>query len=205
MYNTGMNRNQKGQFLPGTHWRESQPFREKSWIEREYVEHGRSTGDIAAQFGVTDAAIIHWLKKHEIPRRSISEARKLKHWGVIGTDNPMWNKRGELNPNWKGGITPERQAFYQSQEWKDACSFVWKRDGAKCQRCGLRRDEQPDMPFHIHHVVSFAVPELRAANDNLVLLCEVCHQFVHSRKNKNGDFLQEVGHTGSSAKILRAG
>lgn len=191
MYNTAMNRNTKGQFLPGTHWRESQPFREKEWLEREYIELGRSTGDIAAQFGVTDAAIIHWLKKHGIPRRSVSEARKLKRWGAVGADNPMWNRRCELNPNWKGGVTPERQAFYQSQEWKDACSFVWKRDGAKCQRCGLHRDEQPDMPFHIHHVVSFAVPELRAANDNLVLLCEVCHQFVHSRKNENGDFLQE--------------
>ena len=187
-----MNRNQKGQFLPGTHWREPQLFREKSWLEREYVEIGSSTGDIAAQFGVTDAAIIHWLKKHGIKRRSISEARKMKKWGVVGTDNPMWNKTGELNPNWKGGITPERQWFYQSQEWKDACSFVWKRDGAKCQRCGLHQGEQPDMQFHIHHVVSFAVTELRAANDNLVLLCAACHQFVHSRRNKNGDFLQEV-------------
>lgn len=191
MYNTAMNRNTKGQFLHGTHWRESQPFREKEWLDREYIELGRSTGDIAAQFGVTDAAIIHWLKKHGIPRRSVSEARKLKRWGAVGADNPMWNRRGELNPNWKGGVTPERQAFYQSQEWKDACIFVWKRDGAKCKRCGLHRDEQPDMPFHIHHIVSFAVPELRAANDNLVLLCKMCHQFVHSRKNENGDFLQE--------------
>ena len=191
MYNTAMNRNTKGQFLHGTNWRESQPFREKEWLDREYIELGRSTGDIAAQFGVTDAAIIHWLKKHGIPRRSVSEARKLKRWGAVGADNPMWNRRGELNPNWKGGVTPERQAFYQSQEWKDACIFVWKRDGAKCKRCGLHRDEQPDMPFHIHHIVSFAVPELRAANDNLVLLCKMCHQFVHSRKNENGDFLQE--------------
>ena len=191
MYNTAMNRNTKGQFLHGTHWRESQPFREKEWLDREYIELGRSTGDIAAQFGVTDAAIIHWLKKHGIPRRSVSEARKLKRWGAVGADNPMWNRRGELNPNWKGGVTPERQAFYQSQEWKDACIFVWKRDGAKCKRCGLHRDEQPDMPFHIHHIVSFAVPDLRAANDNLVLLCKMCHQFVHSRKNENGDFLQE--------------
>lgn len=191
MYNTAMNRNTKGQFLHGTHWRESQPFREKEWLDREYIELGRSTGDIAAQFGVTDAAIIHRLKKHGIPRRSVSEARKLKRWGAVGADNTMWNRRGELNPNWKGGVTPERQAFYQSQEWKDACIFVWKRDGAKCKRCGLHRDEQPDMPFHIHHIVSFAVPELRAANDNLVLLCKMCHQFVHSRKNENGDFLQE--------------
>ena len=91
MYNTAMNRNTKGQFLHGTHWRESQPFREKEWLEREYIELGRSTGDIAAHFGVADDAIIHWLK------------------------NTVY----------------------------------------------------------------------------IVLLCEVCHQFVQSRKNENGDFLQE--------------
>ena len=186
-----MARNAKGQFLPGTHWREPQAFRDAYWLRREYVDAGRSTGDIARQFGVTDAAIIFWLRKHGIPRRSVSDARKLKHWGAAGADNPMWNKRGELNPRWLGGVTPERQAFYTSREWKDACSTVWKRDGATCQRCGLYRDDQPDMPFHVHHIVSFAVVEKRADPDNLVLLCAVCHQFVHSRENVDGDFLPQ--------------
>ena len=71
MYNTAMNRNTKGQFLHGTHLRESQPFREKEWLEREYIELGRSTGDIAAHFGVADDAIIHWLKKHGIHRSAL--------------------------------------------------------------------------------------------------------------------------------------
>ncbi|TXH50932.1 MAG: HNH endonuclease [Desulfurellales bacterium] len=186
-----MDRNKRGQFLPGTHWREDQPFRHKAWLENEYVELGRSTGDIARQFGVTDAAILFWLRKHGIPRRSVSQARSLKHWGVSGPDNPMWNRRGELNPRWLGGITPERQAFYTSQEWKSACSAVWKRDDATCQRCRLHRDDQPDMPFHIHHITSFAVEELRADLANLVLLCEVCHQFVHSRGNVDGDYLSQ--------------
>ena len=186
-----MSRNSKGQFLPGTHWREAQVFRTREWLEHEYLELGRSTGDIAAQFGVTDAAIIFWLKKHGIPRRTVSEARKLKHWGAAGSDNPMWNKRGELNPRWLGGVTAERQAFYASQEWKDACAFVWKRDGATCRRCGLFRDDQPDMPFHIHHIVSFAVVELRGDPSNLVLLCEACHQFVHSRRNVDGEYLSQ--------------
>lgn len=186
-----MARNEKGQFLPGTHWRQSQPFREKAWLEGEYVNRGRSAGDIAAQFGVTDAAILFWLRKHEIPRRSISGARELKHWGLSGSDNPMWNKRGELNPRWLGGVTPERQEFYTSQAWKDACSSVWKRDNATCQRCGLYRIDQPDMPFHIHHIVSFAVRELRAEASNLVLLCETCHHFVHSRRNIDGEYLSE--------------
>jgi hypothetical protein len=184
-------RNDKGQFVKGHHWRPPQPFRDRDWLVREYVGRGRSTGDIARQFGVTDAAVLFWLRKHKIPRRDVSAARKLKRWGSVGVDNPMWNRKGELNPNWKGGVTPERQAFYASGEWKKVCSLVWKRDKATCQRCGLYRTDQPDMPFHIHHIRSFAFADLRAIPSNLVLLCEVCHQFVHSRENVAREYLPE--------------
>jgi 5-methylcytosine-specific restriction endonuclease McrA len=103
----------------------------------------------------------------------------------------MWNKRGELNPRWLGGVTPERQSFYTSKEWKAACSFVWKRDHATCRRCGIHRDESKDIPFHIHHIVSFADKNLRADPSNLVLLCETCHQFVHSKRNTKNEFLSK--------------
>lgn len=197
-------RNKKGQFLkgvssspetqfkPGGHWRKPQLFRDKEWLSNEYVELARSSYDIAKQFNVTDSAILFWLKKHGIKTRSMSEIREKKYWGQLGSDNPMWNRRGELNPRWLGGITPDRQKFYTSKEWKYACSSVWKRDNATCQRCNLHRNEQMDMPYHIHHIVSFKVKELRAETNNLVLLCEVCHLFIHSKKNIDGEFLQEV-------------
>ncbi len=185
-------RNKKGQFLKGHHWRKHQSFRDKEWLEDIYVRQQQSTGDIAAQFGVTDAAILFWMKRHGIPRRNISEARKAKRWGSSGPDNPMWNKRGELNPRWQGGVTPERQAFYTSDEWRRACSSVWKRDNANCQRCGLSRPDQPDMPFHIHHIEPFANRELRADTSNLVLLCESCHHFVHSRRNVLREYLPKI-------------
>lgn len=182
-------RNDKGQFLKGSHWREPQSFREKEWLKREYVQVQRSTGDIAAQFGVTDAAILFWLNKHGIPRRSIKQARQIKHWGAYGADNPMWNRRGELNPGWQGGVTPERQAFYTSTEWRSACSFVWKRDKATCQRCGLTRQDDPAHPLHIHHIKPFRFKKLRADPANLVLVCETCHWFIHSKRNKDREFL----------------
>lgn len=184
-------RKQNGQFGQGDHWRKPQVFREKDWLIANYIDAQRSAGDIAAEFGTTDAAILFWLRKHEIPRRTVAQARAIKHWGVYGPDNPMWNKRGALNPRWLGGVTPERQDFYTSREWKDACSKVWKRDNATCKRCDLHKDDSPDMPFHIHHIVSFSDKELRADTSNLVLLCEACHQFVHSRRNLNGDFIQK--------------
>jgi len=184
-------RKANGQFGKGDHWREPRPFRDHDWLRENYVARQRSTGDIAAEFGTTDAAILFWLRKHGIPRRTVAEARSIKRWGASGADNPMWNKRGELNPRWLGGVTPERQAFYTSKAWKTACAAVWKRDKARCRRCDLQQKESPDMPFHIHHVVSFADKQLRADVSNLVLLCEACHQFVHSRGNVNREHLPQ--------------
>ena len=181
-------RNKNGQFLKGTHWRIEKPYWNKEWLLEEYSHKGRSSQDIANEFGCRDTNIHYFLNKHGITTRNMSEIRKVKYWGSSGCDNPMWNKKGELNPNWKGGISLERQDFYNSIEWKQACSIVWKRDNATCRRCGSKHNE--DIPFHIHHIVSFSETVLRANPDNLVLLCEICNRFIHSKKNINKEFLK---------------
>lgn len=180
-------RNEKGQFIKGTHWRNRKPYWDKEWLYHEYVTLRRSTSEIAKDFGCFDTNIQYFLKKHTIPTRTTSETRKIKYWGAGGVDNPMWNRKGELNPNWKGGISKERQAFYSSQEWKMACSAVWKRDNAVCQRCGIAPTE--GIPLHVHHIRPFAEIELRADPSNLVLLCEICHRFIHSKKNTSNEFI----------------
>ena len=184
-------RNKIGQFLKGSHWRKRQPWWSREWLLYQYSKLKRSASDIATEGGVGETAILYWLEKHQIPRRSMSEARKVKRWGQSGSDNPMWGKRGKNNHRWRGGVTPERQAFYISQEWKAACSMVWARDDAVCQRCGRDKRVQPNVPFHVHHIASFANRELRADINNLVLLCEACHHFVHSRKNAKREYLSK--------------
>ena len=59
---------------------------------------------IADEQGCTENNILYFLHKNEIPRRNMLETRKIKYWGSSGDDNPMYNRKGELNPNWKGGI-----------------------------------------------------------------------------------------------------
>lgn len=182
----------KGQFKKGEHWRAPRPWWNRSWLVEQYLTLGRSAADIARESAVTENAILYWLKKHRIRTRSMREVRAAKHWGASGVDNPMWNKLGELNPNWKGGVTAERQAFYASMEWKSACAAVWKRDKARCCRCGLRRNDSPDMPMHIHHIEPFPTVTKRAATSNLVLLCETCHRFVHSKANTQREYLPKI-------------
>ncbi len=96
----------------------------------------------------------------------------------------MKGRCGKDHPQWKGGCTPERQAFYSSPEWVDAVKQVWCRDNAYCRRCGIHHNQTKIRgSFHIHHIVSFMVKEKRADVDNLVLLCAKCHRWVHGKKN----------------------
>ena len=103
----------------------------------------------------------------------------------------MKGRKGQDTPNWKGGITPERQAFYESREWLEAVKEVWRRDNAICQRCGKRHNETLNRgTFHIHHIESFMNKNKRALIGNLVLLCADCHRWVHSKKNKDKEWIK---------------
>jgi len=101
----------------------------------------------------------------------------------------LTGKRGSQVPTWKGGITPERQAFYSSKEWKAVVPQVYKRDNGKCQRCGKRNARGQRFAFDIHHIVGFQNRELRAVLSNLVLLCETCHYWVHSNENIGREYV----------------
>lgn len=180
-----INRSKDGRFLKGSHWRERKPYWDKEWLYNEYCNRNKSANDIAKEQGITENGILFWLKKHNIKTRIMTEVRKIKKWGLSGKLNGMYNRRGKDNPRWRGGITPDRQSFYCSEEWVDVCKSVWKRDHAECQRCGVTGE-------HIHHIVSFEVIELRAKLDNLVLLCKRCHNWVHSKKNIGGEFIERL-------------
>lgn len=167
---------------------ENRPYQHPGWLWVEYFFNGRSAEDIAQEFGVDKNNIYHFLKKAGIPRRTMSESRAIKHWGAEGPANPMFGIRGAAHPNWKGGNIPERLAFYSSYEWRKAFKAVWKRDRERCQHCEITYQEGATL--EVHHIVPFAVVELRAVVSNLVLLCTSCHDFVHGKENTKRLFLE---------------
>lgn len=98
-----------------------------------------------------------------------------------------WLKEpGKKPAAWRGGVSPERAKFYATKEWKSCVQSIWKRDNATCQLCGLdsRSVSRTDTRFDIHHIDGFSIANRRADVGNLILLCQPCHKWAHSRKNK---------------------
>ena len=123
----------------------------------------------------------------------MSESSKGPSPWLCGPVNHWHGKTGEQNRNWKGGVTPERQALYGSSEWVEAVKTVWQRDNATCQKCGKYKPDYRDLPFAVHHIITFAdSKELRTEPNNLVLLCRPCHLWVHSKANAEKLFIKEL-------------
>lgn len=131
--------------------------------------------------------------RHSAESRARIGAKSVDRNWAAGDRHWLSGAAPEDNPSWKGGRTPERQEFYRSAEWKAACRAVWSRDNACCRNCGKDWRERDDLepPFHVHHVWSFQIRELRANTATLVLLCRQCHLWVHSKANTTRAWLPQ--------------
>lgn len=177
------------EFKPGQHWRPRKPHWDRAWLDREYTEKKRSSADIAAESGCGATAILFWLGRHNIPRRSTSETRAAKRWGLVGAANPMFGRVGPDNPRYIDGSSPERQRLYSRSAGKAFLSAVYERDGYRCVHCGAPNTGPRSL--HAHHLRSWAGhSELRFDLDNAVTLCADCHAWVHSRANTERAYLR---------------
>lgn len=207
-------------------WQRTQKPVDKEWLYQKYIVEGLDCTQIAKLVERNPKRVWEWLRDYEIPTRPRGANSKVhfkkgetKRKGVKHTPETkeklrqarladghvpylkdgvhhLKGKRGADTPNWKGGITPERAKVYDSKEWKQATKTVWLRDNATCQRCGLTHNGNRHISFDVHHIVSFAVVELRCEPDNLILLCEPCHYWVHSNDNINGEYINEYNNDG---------
>lgn len=193
----------------------------KDWLIDQYITKGKSANQIAIDIGRNPKRIWEWMRDYGIeirPRGTdygqgfkngcqsafkghhhSKETKEMIRKARIDDghvpylkDGKHWLKHdGAISPAWKGGVTPERQAFYSSETWRNAVASVWRRDNAICQKCGKNHNEASNRgSFHIHHIASFQFVETRSDVNNLVLLCKSCHLWVHSRANINLDFLK---------------
>lgn len=183
-------REESGRFRKGVHsYRLPQPHWRREWLVTEYVVKKRSTGDIAAEIGCTGSNVTFWLRKHGITRRTVSQARNLKHWGAVGEANPMHGKTGAANPRFVDGSSPERQRMYARGEGRKFLQDVFARDGYRCVRCSAPK--QGARSLHVHHLAPWAGNvALRFDATNVVAVCRTCHQWIHSKANAMREYLR---------------
>lgn len=191
----------------------------REWLFEHYVTNGLDCNQIAKLVHRDGKSVWNWLKDFGIPtrsrgttgngwspskgtpnpfkgRRHSPESRAIMSALAKATGRVpykpeigsyMKGRKGANTPGWKGGITPDRQSFYTTDEWRLARRVVYKRDQKTCQRCG--KGFRSGLSFDIHHIKGFACVELRATPSNLVLLCEPCHYWVHSKENTQLEFI----------------
>jgi hypothetical protein len=171
----GHHYNPATEFRKGQHWRSRKPWWQREWLVAEYVDQKKSAARIASEQGCDENNVLYWLKKHRIKTRTMREVRSIKHWGAVGPANPLFGKRGPLSSNWKGGLTPLRQAVYASWAWRKAKRRVHERDVC-CRIC--KSSER----LEIHHITPFhKAPERATDASNLILLCMKCHKKIEPK------------------------
>lgn len=189
----------------------------REWLHQKYIIEGLSSYVIAAIVKRNPKNVYDKLRAFNIPTRSRAETLQKNAWwkngfrarsgfkhsretkekirsaaigrkGLIGAANPMFGKKGELSPNWKGGTTPERQKLYRTPEWRALVNYVFARDEYTCLRCKSGHDRTNKL--HTHHVRSWsAYPDLRSSPDNLITVCNHCHRWIHSSANTKKEFI----------------
>lgn len=74
------------------------------------------------------------------------------------------------------------KSFYNSKAWKSLADYYRSFRLGICERCGAPNSRQ------VHHKISLTPynitdPDVALGEDNLELLCSVCHQLEHNQKN----------------------
>lgn len=147
-------------------------LRDESYLRERYVEDGWSTYRIARENECSPSTVHRWLRKHGIETR------------------PVGSQNGELHHRWSGGHEP-----YYGPNWHTQRRKVRERDRDRCRRCGLEETDhrsQYDETLQVHHIIPIRTFEdTTKANrlDNLVTLCQSCHNAVeptNTTKEING-------------------
>lgn len=86
------------------------------------------------------------------------------------------HSKGDLNNNWKGGLSNEPYPFEFNKELKELIHY---RDG-QCQRCGCPEVEN-GRKLDIHHI-DYNKQNLNP--DNLISLCRSCNLIVNFNREK---------------------
>ena len=185
---------------------EGKLYADRGWLEEQYVLKGLDQESIARLAGVSKHTIRSWVRKHGLqkPMGSWSVARE--PWNKGKRYSAGWNhtpemrlrlaeqKRGEKNPQWRGGIT--RSAITLRRGVNELRPRIMERDLYRCRMCGSRSGQ-----LDMHHIIPvWARPDLVLETDNIASVCRTCHLKLNGRELENAGFFGVIPDTADATK-----
>ena len=144
------------------------------WLKDKYHKEKMSTNELAELvFGEKDkqTSIITWMKRLDIPTRSISEA-------MSGKLNKMYGVRGADHPNYDSNISDGDRKYKRNYpEYNAFRKNVYERDRYTCQVCS----DDTGGNLVVHHLNGYHWDVTgRLEIENGITLCSACHKDFHS-------------------------
>lgn len=128
---------------------------------------------IGKLLNISHGGALHALQRHNIPRRTKSEATVI---GMIGR-----NVRGKANGNWRGGRSRKAIKFR-----------LLSAGGGSCKMCGIKATLENEVIFDFHHrdpkMKDFDIGANMRGEEALLeikkcdVLCSNCHRMKHHQK-----------------------
>jgi len=160
----------------------------KTWLAEHYCHLNLDQATIAELAGVSPHTIRSWIRKHGHQKPIGSWSKGRSSWNKGKRYQAGWHhspetkqrfgdqKRGENNPHWKGGITPEAVSLRRGV--KDLRPHVLARDAYRCRLCGQNSNK-----LTLHHILPiWARPDLALDVNNLASVCSSCHHSINGRE-----------------------
>jgi thymidylate synthase (FAD) len=176
----------------------SKLYADKTWLEEQYVVKGLDQTSIADLVGVSRHTIRSWVRKHGLQKPMGSWSVGRTPWNKGKRYRAGWNhtpemrqhlseqKRGEKNPQWRGGVTKRAISIRRGVE--DLRPEILERDGYSCRLCG-----GSSMRLDMHHILPiWARPDLVLNPDNIATVCYPCHLKIGGREM---EYVERLGRT----------
>lgn len=106
------------------------------------------------------------------------DGRDIKHWSAA-IDKYFASYEGKQR----------HRKFYKSKDWKHKRKQILERDNHECQWCKAKGEYSKANT--VHHIKSLDEhPGLALADDNLISLCEACHNRAHPEKFRDAEVIR---------------
>lgn len=163
-------------------------YRNKEWLMHQYIDKKLSTLKIAELENVHRDTILYNLKLFNIPRRSLSDAFKLRTMTEeqrhaqserkTGSKLPKEackrisiGKMGDKNPNWRGGLSFGKYCPKFNRAFKNK---IRKKFDNRCFICG-KLESDNSTKLCVHHIDYNKNSICNGKDWAFVPLCRSCH------------------------------